>query len=105
MAGTKWTVEEENILVQLIQENPHNKAEAFRLATLKINRSEGSCSQRWYKYLSNPYSDKYVGCAFLTVGRETYLQNRTMWSDNCSVIEPAKVKSTLWSRIKRLFGF
>lgn len=50
---TKWTKEEDEILVQAIEANPHNKAKAFREAAEKVNHSEKCCSSRWYKVLSN----------------------------------------------------
>lgn len=47
---TKWTKEEDEILVQAIKANPHNKAKAFREVAEKVNHSEICCSGRWYKY-------------------------------------------------------
>ena len=37
---TRWTKEEDEILVQAIKANPHNKAQAFKIAAEKVNHSE-----------------------------------------------------------------
>ena len=42
----KWTKEEEEILVQAIQANPHNISEALRTASATINRSFKALSKR-----------------------------------------------------------
>lgn len=52
---TKWTVEEDEILVQAINANPHNKAKKpSREVSEKIGRSAKCCSNRWYQALSKP---------------------------------------------------
>ena len=48
----KWTKEEEEILVQAIQANPHNISEALRTANATINRSFKACQFHWYGVLS-----------------------------------------------------
>lgn len=65
---TKWTVEEDEILVQAINANPHNKAKKpSREVSEKIGRSAKCCSNRWYQALSNPEHKSYVGCMFTMV--------------------------------------
>ena len=98
---TKWTEEEDEILVQAIKANPHNKAEAFREVASKIDRSEAAISYRWYQSLSNPESKHYVGCMFTMVGISSRLDNRTVNRDGVN-ITPVKTKRGLWSKIKTL---
>ena len=101
---TKWTEEEDKILVQAIKANPHNKQEAFRQAATKLeNRAEKSCSNRWYMVLSNPKHEKYVGCMFTMVGVTSRLDNRTV-NRNKVHITPEKSKKSLWAKVKALLG-
>lgn len=100
----RWTKEEEKILVQAIEANPHNKQRAFRQAAAKLeNRSEKSCELRWYLVLSNPKHKKYVGCKFTMVGVTSRLDNRTINRDKVHII-PEKHKKSLWAKIKALLG-
>ena len=101
---TRWTTEEDKILVQAIKANPHNKAEAFRYAATKLeNRDARSCSNRWYMQLSNPESKHYVGCIFTMIGIASRLDNRTSNREGVH-ITPVKTKRGLWSKIKTLLG-
>lgn len=100
---TKWTKEEDEILVQAIKANPHNKAKAFREAAEKVNHSEKCCSGRWYKVLSNPEHKKYVGCMFTMIGVASKLDNRTVNRDKVH-ITPTKTKKGLWAKVKALLG-
>ena len=101
---TKWTKEEDEILVQAIKANPHNKAEAFRYAATKLeNRDAKSCSNRWYMQLSNPESKHYVGCMFTMIGVTSKLDNRTVNRDKVH-ITPTKIKKGLWAKVKALLG-
>ena len=99
----KWTKEEDEILVQAIKANPHNKVQAFREVATKVNHSEKSCSQRWYKALSNPESEHYAGCMFTMVGVSSKLDNRTINRENVH-ITPTKTKKGLWAKVKALLG-
>lgn len=99
----RWTKEEDEILVQAIKDNFYNKSQTFREVALKINHSKNSCSIRWYKYLSNPYSKHYIGCCFLTIGRESTLNNRTL-NRQCTIIKPTKSSLTIWNKIKKFLG-
>lgn len=103
MNNRRWTSEEDQILVQLIQEHPHNKTNAFRLASVRLNRTEGACLFRWYGVLSNPESSRYVGTAFLVISRKSKLDNRTCYIDDRNTIHPNKSGLTIWNKIMRLF--
>lgn len=97
----KWTKEEDDILVQAIKANPHNKAEAFRIASKKMERDVTSCSNRWYRHLSNPESKSYAGCMFTLIGHSSRLDNRTIATNN---VQPIKTNKSLWGKIKKLLG-
>ena len=99
MAGNKrWTKEEEEILVQAIQANPHNIVEAFRTASATINRSFKACQFHWYGILSPKNKPNKIGISFVSVGPNTIYKNRK--NSGTSTVQPEK--STLWSRIKIL---
>lgn len=100
---TKWTPEEDEILVQAIKANPHNKAKAFREVSKKIGRSDKCCSNRWYQALSNPYNKAYVGCMFTMVGIHSKMDNRTVNREKVH-IAPTRVKKGLWAKVKALLG-
>lgn len=94
----KWTKEEEEILVQAIQANPHNISEALRTASATINRSFNACQFHWYAVLSPKNKPNKIGISFISVGPNTIYKNRK--NSGTSTIQPEK--STIWSRIKRL---
>jgi hypothetical protein len=100
----RWTKEEDEILVQAIKANPHNKKKAFEYAeTVLPLRDAKSCENRWYKFLSNPESKHYVGCVFTMLARASRLDNRVIYSDN-SLNPPKPMKVGIWSKIKKLLG-
>ena len=94
----KWTKEEEEILVQAIQANPHNISEALRTTSATINRSFKACQFHWYAILSPKNKPNKIGISFVSVGPNTIYKNRK--NSGTSTIQPEK--STIWSRIKRL---
>ena len=100
---TRWTREEDEILVQAIKANPHNKAQAFKIAAEKVNHSEASCASRWYARLSNPTNKNYVGCMFTMIGAASKLDNRTVNREGGHVT-PTKTPKGLWSKIKKLLS-
>ena len=94
----KWTKEEEEILVQAIQDNPHNLSEALRTASATINRSFLACQFHWYQVLSPKNKPNKIGISFVSIGPNTIYKNRK--NSGTSTVQPEK--STIWSRIKRL---
>jgi hypothetical protein len=99
-----WTKEEDEILVQAIKANPHNKQEAFREAASKLPlRDTISCQNRWYGILSNPHNKHYVGCLFTMIGRVSRLDNRNIYKDNSATL-PIPMKVSMWTKIKKLLG-
>ena len=61
----KWTKEEEEILVQAIQANPHNISEALRTASATMNRSFKACQFHWYGVLSPKDKPNFVATIVL----------------------------------------
>ena len=94
----KWTKEEEEILVQAIQANPHNISETLRTTSATINRSFKACQFHWYAILSPKNKPNKIGISFVSIGPNTIYKNRK--NSGTSTIQPEK--STIWSRIKRL---
>ena len=94
----KWTKEEEKILVQAIQANPHNISEALRTASNTINRSFQACQFHWYAVLSPKNKPNKIGISFVSIGPNTIYKNRK--NSGTSTVQPEK--STIWSRIKKL---
>lgn len=99
----KWTEEEDKILVQAIEANPHNRTQAFRKTAEKVNHSVKACSKRWYLVLSNPESKKYVGCMFASIGKHTNYSNRSVYRTMVH-IAPTKTKIGIWAKIRGLLG-
>lgn len=98
----RWTDEEDQVLVQLIQEYPHNKKRAFEEAALQLNRTENACIFRWYGVLGNPRNRKYIGTAFMVISRKSRYDNRTVYTRN-SKTSPTKIKYSIWNRILNIF--
>ena len=87
---TRWTKEEDKILVRAIKANPHNKEKAFRKAATKLKNRDAK-------------SKHYVGCMFTMIGIASRLDNRTL-NRECAHVTPVKTKKSLWSKIKELLG-
>lgn len=101
---TRWTKEEDKILVRAIKANPHNKAEAIRKVLHKLNnRTKLAAEARWYKILSNPEHKKYVGCLFTMIGYRSRYDNRSV-NKKKSYWVPEKSTESIWNKIKRLLG-
>lgn len=100
MKKTKWTKEEEDILVQAIESYPHNIKKACRQAAIKINRTPTACELRWYNIIAPINNPTKKGVSFLTVGPKTIYKNRK--NSRNSTIKPEK--STLWTKIKKFIS-
>lgn len=82
----RWTNEEEEILVQAIKANPHNIADAFKHASIKLEgRTVCACRLHWYKIIApsnNPTKIEGTAANSLAKPKET----------------------NLWMKIKRFIG-
>lgn len=97
----RWTKEEDETLVQVIKDHPHNRSEAFNIAASILDRTVSAIAQRWYGVLSNPESSKYKGCCFTMLGEASSLVNRSMVTPK---VVPMDHKPSIWYRIKKLLG-
>lgn len=97
----RWTKEEDEILVQVIKDCPHNRSKAFNIAASILNRTVNAITQRWYNTLSNPESPKYTGCCFTMLGEASSLVNRSTITPK---VIPKDHKPSIWYRIKKLLG-
>lgn len=107
MANIKrWIKEEEDILVQAIKANPHNLKQCFREVSKKLDRSLEAVTFHWYHVLSDPENKKYVGTAFLVIGRKKYNQIRKNAYTNIGYTTTMNIprKLGLWSKIKKLLS-
>lgn len=99
MGNTKWTKEEEDILVQAIKSYPHNIKVACNIAANKINRGEKACSLHWYQVLSK---QEKLGVTFLVVGNKSICKNKKIIRPK-SKVQPIKTRFNLLTRILKLF--
>lgn len=97
----RWTIEEEEILVQAITANPHNIKQACEEASNKLtNRTKNSCVNHWYQVMAPLNKPAKLGVSFVTVGSKTICNNRK----NTSIsVKPSKF--TLWDKLKRFLNF
>lgn len=104
----KWTKEEEDILVQAIQANPHNLSQCFKEVSEKIDRSIPGITYHWYAVLGNPENKKYVGVTFLMLSRKEMLKDRKICKVSAtgyySKVTPKSCKVTIWQKIRKLLN-
>lgn len=98
----KWTNEEDKVLVQLIEENPHNLSKCFLAASVSLNRTPSACTFRWYGVLSNPESPKYVGTSIITMSKNRRARNRKNYYEGCKQ-SPVRSSRKIWSQILTFF--
>lgn len=97
----RWTIKENNILVQAITVNPHNIKEACRYAATKLEgRTSKACELHWYKVISPANNPTKLSVSFLAVGPKTVYKNRK--NSGNSIVQPEK--NTLWTKIKKFIG-
>ena len=69
----RWTVEEEQVLIDQIKRSANNITEAFRRTSRLINRTEAACTYHWYVVISKRENPSVC---FVTVGQKTKNVNR-----------------------------
>lgn len=98
MNNKKWTREEDELLIQAVQDNPHNLQNAFRQVENRLDRTNIAISNRWY------YKLKRQSVCFITVSPKKKLENgKLQFKENHS--KPTNNTTSVWDRIKRLLGF
>lgn len=94
MAKRIWTKGEEEILIQCIQNNPHNIKEACDVASSKLTeRTPKACQQHWYYSILK----KDTKITFLSIGHNSFYKNRK--NSGNTTIKPTR--SNLWTKIKK----
>lgn len=88
----RWTEDEEKVILAQVKANPQNLTRAFKLAAIKLGRTESSCSKHWYEALSK----KDTNTCFLLLSKSRYKKNRK----NSNTVEKTKVSK--WKRILRI---
>ena len=91
----KWTIEEDNILVQAVKANPHNLQSTFKRVSELIDRTETAVEMRWY------YKLKKTSNCFITVSKNKTLKNGKIVAINTQD-KSEKTNKTLWEKIKIL---
>lgn len=98
----RWTEEEDNILVQAVQANPHNLSDCFRLVASRTDRTEAACSLRWYTVL-NVSNNPRVGTLFMTISNDSLYINRKNHFNGVHA-RPINYNEEQWERIKELLN-
>ncbi|MBQ7431623.1 MAG: hypothetical protein IJV29_18525 [Butyrivibrio sp.] len=78
---TKWTIEEERVLVDQITRSANNLREAFRRTARLTGRSKIACEIRWYKVVSKREDTEKL---FAIIGYKTKNVNRKNVASNTS---------------------
>ena len=99
-SNRRWTEEDDKILVQTIQENPGNIAEACRKASKKLNRTFHATQQHYYTVIS-PARNPTKNGILITMVSPVYQYNNRKNSGK-ALTQPRK--SNLWLKIKRFVG-
>lgn len=91
----KWTIEEDEILVQAITAEPYNLRKCFLSIATKINRTPGSVKIRWYNHTRFTSMGRKT---MLTIGKNSMYTGKN-YKQN-SRVEPEEIRnSSLWARI------
>lgn len=92
--GTRriWTNEEEQVLIDLVRNNPNNLSRAFSEASNKLNRTKHAIEMHWYT------KTRHRGPVFMTIGSKA-----TVNSKNGNT-QGKRVSLTIWQRIKKLLN-
>jgi thymidylate synthase len=93
----RWTEEDDNQFLKIIQENVDNRNKAFFIASKKLDRTIDACRLRWYSVLSNPTNPHYKGTIFLLHSRKTYYTNK-------STMPIIKTKMSTFKKILKLLS-
>lgn len=103
MARRRWTQEEEGILVQAVQANPHNLSDCFRLVASRLNRTEKAVTLHWYTSL-NVSSNPRVGTLFMTISNDSLYINRKNHFNGVHVRPIDSNEEQWWKCIKELLN-
>ena len=95
--GTRWTAEDENILIDEIGKNPTCMKASFLAASAHLHRSPAAIGNHWYKYMAG----REDVIAKLTIGRHAVVANRIRLK---SEQEPTAINRSIFDRlVARIF--
>ena len=95
MENTKkfWTNEEDLVIISHVRKHPHNLFEAFKLASVELERTVPAVKLRWYRNLKRTHSN-----VFMLVSQDVVTTNSKCNSldNNCTL---SKNTITVWNKI------
>lgn len=91
--NVKYDVNTDKEIVDYIIKNPGNIQKACRELSIKLNRTPGAISYRWY-FLSKKNK---LNKSFILIGKNKHSNNRKNTEDTI------KHKISLWKKLKNLF--
>ena len=108
----RWTIEEENILLNNINSSPYNLAKAFKKTSLDINRSFTAVQSRWYGIPRSSTCKGTIGLrfrsmesnkAFISISSRKKTINTKVIRDG-SYSNYTTVTKSVWKRFLSLFN-
>lgn len=93
----RWTNDEEQVVIAKVRQHPNNLKEAFREASIELDRSPGSITQHWYRNI------RHNEIVFMTVGPKTKNIN-TKNTIQGGYNNTGRMQLPIWRRILRLLG-
>ena len=101
MTRKRYTKEEDDRIMEVIQENPENLQKAFRILSEELNRSIRALTNRWYMVLNNHESPKYRGTTcFMTISKRKKFVNRKTFNTPSEKVK--KNSTSIWTKILKL---
>lgn len=90
---TKWTMEEEQKLLEYVSNNPTNLSQAMRDFAEHSNKSYQAIRNKYYKKL------RQTSTCFIIATTKTAVKN----TKNGKVVKQNKMKKSIFAKIKEIF--
>ena len=87
----KWTVEEDNILLQKVKEHPQNLSKCFVAVAERLDRSKYAVANHWYTQLSK----RPDATCFFTASSKHLSKNRKNG-------EGVQINRSIWQRLMQI---
>jgi hypothetical protein len=97
MIKSRWSEQEDKVLLRQVKAYPQNLKRAFEFAAESLDRTPNACATRWYSVVSKK-EDKQNTC-FITLSKNSWGRNRK----NCKHDLPKFTKASLWNKILKFF--
>lgn len=97
MKPKRWTVEEEEILVQAVTTNPQNLRKCFIAVSASINRSVDAVQWHWYSVTRFTPAGRN---AYFLIGERSVYNGKN--NTETSEVEPVKNKKIIWRKLLAL---